>query len=198
MDDKYIMHNKGFSLIELMVVIAIVSVIAAVAVPAYSTYITKAKLSKIKAVVEHYTDISTHTYVTTGTFGQLNDMGLPGLDELDMSAFPSGYMNDSIAGMSTSLRGGNGVCNNVSIVVFISNFGKGDYITDANADYIIMNTGAVDVNGIIEKRCFYQYNHEVPGVPQSGNFISGCTNVVDSPGASVGGSFRTFADNACQ
>ena len=60
-------NQKGFTLIELMIVIAIVGILAAVALPAYQDYTIRARISEPLALLGEAKTSMTEYYITNGT-----------------------------------------------------------------------------------------------------------------------------------
>ena len=59
--------QKGFTLIELMIVVAIIGILAAVALPAYQDYTVRAKVSEIMLQASAFRTSITENYHTTST-----------------------------------------------------------------------------------------------------------------------------------
>lgn len=48
------LHNKGFSFIEILIIIAIISILSVFVMPTYSNYVTRAKLTEAPANLNNY------------------------------------------------------------------------------------------------------------------------------------------------
>jgi len=114
--------QKGFTLIELMIVVAIVGILAAVALPAYNDYTTRAHVSEAASVAQGYKTAVAEHYAITGT--------LPDLADLNMASSASTAF--SAVGVATG-------------VVKVTMTGVGGLTAGQFLEYVpdVSNTGAV-------------------------------------------------------
>jgi type IV pilus assembly protein PilA len=89
-------QQKGFTLIELMIVIAIIGILAAIAIPAYQDYIVRSKISEGLNMAGAAKLAVAETFDSSGKFPEDNsEAGLPGMASITGS-FVSSIEVDSI------------------------------------------------------------------------------------------------------
>ena len=86
--------QKGFTLIELMIVVAIIGILAAVALPAYQDYTVRAKMSEVILAMSACRTSITEVYQTGGSGPAANGWGCE-----------QGVSSKYVAGLSTDVNG---------------------------------------------------------------------------------------------
>jgi len=69
-------HNKGFTLIELMIVVAVIGILAGIAYPSYQDYILRAKRADAKVALLEVQLAQEKYRANNTTYGTIADLGL--------------------------------------------------------------------------------------------------------------------------
>ena len=97
--------QKGFTLIELMIVVAIIGILAAIAIPAYSNYVKKAKFTEVvqaSQAVKTATEICIQDLgIAAGAAATGCDTGVQGIPKIDTSKYVDGTKSSVAAGVIT-------------------------------------------------------------------------------------------------
>lgn len=70
-------RSRGFTLIELMIVVAIIAILAAIAYPTYTSYITKTRRAAATACLSEYANYMERFYTTNLSYNTDNSSGTP-------------------------------------------------------------------------------------------------------------------------
>ena len=80
--------HRGFTLIELMIVVAIIGILAAIAIPAYQDYVIRSQVSEGLTLASSVKASVSEFYADRGTWP--TDLGTGGTGDLGLTAPPSG------------------------------------------------------------------------------------------------------------
>ncbi len=86
--------NKGFTLIEMLVVVLIIGILAGIALPQYQMAVTKAKVASILPLMRRWKDANVEWKLLHGAYDEGGSLyGLPTAEELGVS-WPSDWESD--------------------------------------------------------------------------------------------------------
>jgi len=154
--------NKGFTLIELMIVVAIVGILAAIAYPSYQEFVARSKradaqgalLSLASAMERAFTENNSYCDVGTTVVGNCGgadgDTGTPSIFSATVPVDGgTAYYELTIAGGSVTIvtndAGATTVLNpatsNNNYVIVATRTGSGSMNGDSCGDFVLTNTG---------------------------------------------------------
>ena len=72
--------EKGFTLVELMIVVVIIGILASIAIPKFSSMIGKAKATDAKSILNQIIGLETSYYYTNSAYVAFDNIDVPTID----------------------------------------------------------------------------------------------------------------------
>ena len=115
-------NKKGFTLIELMIVVAIVGILAAVAIPAYLENTVKSKISEITVAMDALSQAAANYHASQGAFpgGTYTIPDLASVANNYVSTWTYNYTSDDECRITATLFNLSSGVNNCILVMTVS------------------------------------------------------------------------------
>jgi type IV pilus assembly protein PilA len=152
--------QKGFTLIELMIVIAIIGILAAIAIPAYQNYTIRAQITEGLSLADGYKNLVAEFYQNNGTF----PAGVSANGSVTTIAVGAGVIKGKYVSAITVDANGN----------VVITYGQAAASAKVRNDTLAINAG-IDTNGDVVWICGLQATALPAGVTLNG--AAGATNV---------------------
>lgn len=181
---------KGFSLVELMIIVAIIAIMSTFAIPTFQQYFITSKLSAARQYTDSLSHQISNYYTENGIMPTNAQLGLSATVPTNTGEY---LHAPNVAYIIVEPRTTTASqCQYGVSTTYLSNY-KGDYFSDGSSLYTVLNYFYIDYKGTLTTRCSY-YEYDPSTNQTTGNDIfTDCVKTTDPDSSSI----MSFINSAC-